>query len=606
MELRGILIGERNRRYKDRDVYRVDYVEDVEYSIKDGHSSIVSVNTRDVSKELDKCLKDILRYGSGGKSFVIADYSLNRIGGDHCIRIASREDKYTAGLDIMGRDLMSVKYDLMDYGIARGYELESVDTEVKDLLGLQYDVIDDVLECSTDTNMKDAWIEDNSIMIELHNRELLTDGSYTVTFLEDNNVCGLHNAWYRLKCISSICNIPSRVIGGIACYFAGTQKGYPILVSKEFLDNTVSRIRYIVIDMGKNSQLICYDCVAQKVTTVSKKKAELLSSKGELVYTLESSQVDMNHKARLEYVPLPDGKFVNSEGNIITHKEMEEYYLQQYGYFIDLYNSYKMHQKGFKWNKINNLKYTKINGNSQYWIGQLSYTPMNVIRTQGIIGDTYTEFIGLKIENQLILKGSIKTLLGTSKNKVEIRNKRLIQCKLASSIVLRDTDIKEIECLIENCTDEEVTVEIQGNTKIKKCGANGKIIFVTNNYETLKRLYTNLISQVIVYNGSEYDEVVYNMLMCMWNDRDKSLVRRNEVRIQGFECLSYKHTYEGISKIVKETRRLFMDRKKQNVELKPFIQRLIGYGMCGYEVNRDAIRDIVIDCDMGVAIWRVI
>ena len=604
MTSNSILIGRRDETHRDREFYIIDKVGTFEYEMDKGSNRVNIVSElkfKDVQEDTDKCFKMLNRFICNYGSVIILDENLNRIGGDHCVRVGIRANKYTIDLQEIKDTEKCCEYDLLDYGVCSVYGDKALADKCDALstkniyrineYGTVYGIITNS-DTKLSSNVNDIEECGRTIRIELFRDD------YSLRILTGYRKFSVVDDWYRIKCVNTISNIANKVICNKECYFAGMQNRKEIWVDKEFIDEALKKVRYVHIggtkyDGERHQMVYCYDLVEQKLTTVGIGEVVGLIRVGEMVITLECRGAG---KSQFEYVPLPNGMFINSKGDMITHKEMEEYFLGEYGYFIDLYNTYRMAQetKGYiEWERLE--YYSK---NIDFQRNDCLYKVMtmtsNEIRECGIIGDKYTEVNNMKIKNEKIFYDenvpvwvTVENMRG---NEIELRQGKLLRCNLAKSLTLRG--VNEILCDINIVRDaEDVNIEILDDLKRILSGIEvvGECSITTSSISNFKSLNTRVCgSYVLIYNGEiNYENILY--IISTIYDKMYTSYFKDGIRVDSDKTLGYEDTYNILAEIVRIKQINTLDN------LKIFIECLWEDWCDVHILDRGAMEDIIID-----------
>ena len=609
---RSIIIGVRDTQYKDREVYRVAGIGEFTYKyrsrkevISTGHneSTIGSeIKFKCVKGKLDDYCDRLLEYKSLNGSFIIVDSNLNRIGGDHCIRLKDVKDKFTLDLQEIRDTEVINKCDLLDYGIYQYVtkKVKDVGIGIREVCNVEHRTAMNVCKPEMSSNMINAWVENDTLMVELKSRLLPELGSFLfapdgLSYLSTSRCCTerMISLWYRIKCTSVIGGIPSKVIYNRECYVVDLDKLNTVVIDKEFMSRNLKRIRYLAIG-GKlkdtDGARQYYDLEEQRVVDLDN-----IDTRRDIATPLEC----LSENFSLEYIPLPDGKFVNIEGNIITHQEMEEYFMNKYGYFIDLYNVYRITIENNKeYAGLYSLNYSDFEDIRLFRYGELlSSISRKEIGSIGIIGDTYTEICNLKVKNELLFKGNnnlawvaVESMRG---NEIEIRNGVLIQCKVNKDLSIRD--IRDINCCIEVIGAEVVNIDIYGDFDVHKCYTRGKCNLILHSYSSFKRLNDYTYRSTLAYQGEDYIYALEDILLDKWDYYVSKMSPRNNLKIKGEWQLGYRDTYKVIAHTIQNKEDSFTPNKSLRNSVMLFIDSILSDEDITDNINRDAIRDILVD-----------
>ena len=598
---RGILIGSRDTTYENREVYKIDSLVEYEYGYDFTGSTLSSnkVIIKVAERGLDKCCEELKVFSRERGSFIVVDENLNRIGGDHCVRDTIIGRKYTVKLDAIEDKEVYDEYELKDYGMfwrPRPY----TDIEIEKIYGVCSDTAYNALWHIESTNMKKTWVENDTLMIELQSRGLRLSGEFQ--FMESYCINGINSIWYRIKCVNEIGKIPNKNVYNSECYIADLIEYSQCIINKELLDKNIAKIRYIAIEgefvEGEYSALKCYDLVEQKIVTVYREEALGLIIDGILVIPLESASILKGENSNLEYVPLPDGKFVNIEGNIITYEEMEEYFMNKYGYFIDLYNVYSLYKEVSTYTKLNGLEYRDIKQlciDAEYLWNMSKYD----LSKKGVIRDTYTEMFNLKVKNDVLYNNNIAwiALENMRGNEIEIRDRKLIYCNLSKSVVLKDID--EIRCTIQiSGNTSKVDITIQGEVYIWRdfeiSGDDYRIL--VDNTETFSAIGQTLYATPIEYIG---EDTVGALRVILIDKRDiciGDLVRGNDMLVIGKEWqLGYEDTYNVIADVIGEVLYETKWELRYKSMVRKFRKSILTDKSIADNISIDAVNDIMVD-----------
>ena len=590
------LMGERCSQYKDREVYRVTHIGEFVY--KSGKSDWVSdkVKFKSVQGNLEQCYNQIVDYKETQYgSFIIVDENLNRIGGDHCIRIKDRKNKYTIDLKKIEDTELCNEYDLLDYGICQvdvdnGARFE----DVYGVQGLRNRSFEGLVINKVSSNMESAWIADGNLMVRIEDRKLPMYKNYDFRLTQVYAFEHLNSLWYRIKCVNEISGIPNRMIGSEECYVVPFAKDEEVLINKRFMERAIKDIQYIAIYyVWEDRNVYCYGVMEERVCVLQYTLFGELLESGKAVVPMENADIMGRRNSNLEYVPLPNGKFINIEGNIITHQEMERHFIFLYGYFINLYNGYRVLQNvssilylGLY--KYKNAKSIIVKGNNH-----LVNMSMQDINTYGAVGEEYIEFLGLKIQKGLMITEekipAWVTLENMRGNIVEIKKGILVGCELVKSIVLRD--ITKIECDIRINSNEEVSIDIQNDLLRSDCTVSGgKCIFIVHtckNFKIMSYCYNR-----IMYDGDENDVILKEIVRNKWRDICDGFYGVLNVTIKNKNWhLGYEDTYKMIADTIRGYDKLIDGRYNKNVNT------LIEYvnKVAGDNIDKDAINDILVE-----------
>ena len=632
---RNILMGERCEEYSNKEVYTEEYTEvykidaigEFEYEeinpcekqfiddmgcyvepITSNASSETRGNIKfiDVYRNLERYCKEIREYGLANFcGFIVVDKELNRVGGDHCIRIANRTDKYTINLEKIVDSEVGNECDLLDYGVAQCKGYEDSDTHK------MYRISSVRVHCTSrmdnkyiSGNMVDAWVEDGKLMVALRDRRVPWEcGDFR--FNEYSDTIGLNSVIYRIKCVNDVVGIPIINKYGRECYYAGTDRnGVTSIIDKEAMDRAMSYIRYVAIDETNygDEEINCYDFQSQSIAKVDKEDVARLLEFGELVYTLESVCLDADNEAnKFEYIPIGEGKFINSKGDIVTHQEMEEYFMEKYGYFIDLYNTYRLVKGAVSIREeIIDIRYGDFDNDTSYWIKSLKKCKKSYLSEIGVVGDKYTEVVNLKIKNGLLYDNAPTwvTIENMRGNSIEIRNKKLIQCEVISSLTIRD--VESIDCSIQKRGSGDVTVIILGNIKVSDwCvavneGTGGEFRVVTDNADVFNTINSTSVywsSLNLEYTGGANTEVIRCILTYVWATPEKFI----PMVTNHSWCLSYEDTYTVVTSFITEMDNMYSANNRSCTDnLVEFIYKCRAMGK-DINIDIDAIEDIIKD-----------
>ena len=633
----SVFIGSRDTTYKDKEVYIVKGIGQFKYTknesgtVKTGKLKITDTNYL-YNDAYTYCYK-LIQYSMINGSFMVVDKDLNRIAGDHCVRLPNEKSKYEIGpMEVSDTDGVwynlneikpkddweNVSTDLADYGIAIGEEYDYLnDPFPKISCSLAYHLEDGIDSVSarlysgvtSSTNAGRIWIDGYTIRIEIINREFTPKGwtSFMWNGLDKCHLIeGATSAWYRIHCFNTVSQL-SQDIYGRECYVGDIDylretlmsKILPskfILIDKEFVDRVVEKIRYIAIEGvfidNEYYFLICYDLVDKKTLKINREMSEKLLKVGKLVIPLESISILNGKNSTLEYVPLPSGEFINKQGNIITYQEMEKYFLDKYGYFIDLYNGYKWELvREFNYFSLAEMKYTRLEEVADVMGDKAIYATPN--KFTAIMDAGCMEMLALKIKMDAICDKNTPawvTVENMRGNEIEIRHRQLVMCDIKNSIVLRDID--GIQCEINKMEGSgDITVTIQGDVKVNKC-LDEHIKYIVDNENTFKHIGDNLWSMNVVYKGDTNKNVVKYIIEKLYDRRSTGLPTGDWLELQSNGYLSYEDTYTVLMEIYNELLEIYIYRGGDYKEFMEFI-RDNGIDTC--RVNKDAVEDIIKD-----------
>ena len=589
---RSILVGERCNQYKDKEVYRVTHIGEFEH--KDNKiCSLLEI--KDVSDNLDTHCEELIKYSIKGGAFIIVDKDLHRIGGDHCIRIKDRKNKYTIDLKKIEDTELCNEYDLLDYGICQvDVDNGACFEDVYGVQGLRNRSFEGLASNKVSSNMESAWIADGNLMVRIEDRKLPMYKDYDFRLTQVYTFEHLNSLWYRIKCVNEISGIPNRMIGSEECYVVPFAKDEEVLINKRFMERAIKDIQYIAIYyVWEDRNVYCYGVMEERVCVLQYTLFGELLESGKAVVPMENADIMSRGNSNLEYVPLPNGKFINIEGNIITHQEMERHFMGLYGYFIDLYNGYRVLQNvsSILYLELYNYKNVEliiVKGNNH-----LVNMSMQDINKYGAVGEEYIEFLGLKIQKGLMITEekipTWVTLENMRGNVVEIKKGILVECELAKSIVLRD--ITKIECDIRINSNEEVSIDIQSDLLRSDCTVfGGKCVFIVHTCQNFKIM--SYCPNRVMYDGDENDVILKEIVRAKWRNTCHGFYGVLNVTIKNKNWhLGYEDTYKMIADTIRGYDKLTDGSYNKNVNT------LIKYvnKVAGDNIDKDAINDILVE-----------